>query len=473
MALAGTLLPQHTWAAARRPAQFNVRDFGAKGDGKSLDSIPIQKTIDACSQGGGGEVLVPAGRYHCGTILLKDGVQLRLEKEAFIIGSQNLDDYQNPDLFVDAVGQERGWCLIGIIDVTHVAIIGEGTIDGSGKAFEGRRPFLIRCIRSEDVRLEGVKLRDSAAWVTHLFQSKRVTITGIDIFSHANRNNDGIDVDSTSDVLIENCKIDTGDDAVCIKATSPLPTQNVMVRNCQLKSDWGAFKMGTESMGDFKDITVSDCEVHNTNGGAIKILSVDGARIERLKIQNITVTNSDMPIFFRLGERLNQYREPEARTTGHIKDVLISGIHCQTSATGRLDAPTAIVMLGEKTASTIHAIENVQIKDVTIELEGGSQVSEVEFGSIPERTRRNNYPEYIFFFEPEAPLVFPAYGIYARHLNQVTFEQVKITTRKPDQRPLVVLNNAHDITLDVETNPGNGPLIKTRDSTNIAQVDSA
>lgn len=446
---------------------LNVRDFGARGDGETVDSTFIQKAIDACSEQGGGEVRVPPGRYLCGTVLLKDGVTLRLQKGATLMGSKNLSDYQNPDFFVDAVGQERGWCLIGMIDVKNVAIVGEGTIDGRGGDFRGRRPFLVRVVRSENVHIEGVRLRNSAAWVCHLFQSKHITIRGVDIYSHANGNNDGIDIDSTTDVLIEDCVIDTGDDAVCIKATSPLPTENVLVRNCTLKSDWGAFKLGTESMGDFKNIRFIDSVIHDTNGGAIKILSMDGCRLENLTIDNITVTNSDMPIFIRLGERLNTYREPEARTPGYIKNVIISNLSIKTSAEGRLDAPTAIVMTGERTDETTHVIESVQIKNVNITLEGGGRLEDVS--EIVERTRKNNYPEYIFMFERGQSMAYPSYGIYARHVSGVQFENVVIETRQEDSRPFIFLENAHDVTVNARTNPGNGPFMETIDVSGIVQ----
>jgi polygalacturonase len=322
-------------------------------------------------------------------------------------------------------------------------------------------------VRAEDVTIKGVRLRNSAAWVCHLFQSNNVTIRSIDIHSHVNQNNDGIDIDSTTNVLIEDCVIDTGDDAVCIKATSPLPTENVLVRNCTLTSDWGAFKLGTESMGDFKNIRFIDSVIKDTKGGAIKILSMDGCRLENLTIDNITVTNSDMPIFMRLGERLNKYREDEARTPGHIKGVSISNIAVETSGEGRLLAPTAIVMTGERTDQTTHMIEDVAIRDVTITIEGGGRVEDVS--EVVERTRRNNYPEYIFMFDRGARRVYPSYGIYARHVKDIRFDNIRIETRQADSRPFIYLQNAHGIQLDATTNAGNGPFLQTENVTGLFQ----
>jgi hypothetical protein len=158
-----------------------------------------------------------------------------------------------------------------------------------------------------------------------------------------------------------------------------------------------------------------------------------------------------MPIFMRLGERLNAYREPKPRTTGHIKGVRISNIAVEAAKGGRLAAPTAIVMTGERTDQTTHLIEDVRFKNVKINIEGGGRIESV--GTVLERTRNNNYPEYPFFFAEDAPSAFPAYGIYARHVRGVTFENVEITTRQRDTRPLIFLENAHDIQQDGLTSP--------------------
>jgi hypothetical protein len=220
-------------------------------------------------------------------------------------------------------------------------------------------------------------------------------------------------------------------------------------------------------MGDFKNIRFVDSVIHDTRGGAMKILSMDGCRLENLMIDNITVTNSDMALFMRLGERLNKYRETEARTPGHIKGVSISNVTVETSHDGRLDAPTAIVMVGEKTASTTHVIEDVAIRNVSITLEGGGRSEQVS--EVVERTRRNNYPEYIFMFDPDDPRVYPAYGFYGRHIQNVRLENVVVTTRQEDERPLVSLENAHDVHLGLSTNLGNGPFLKTVGSSGIVQ----
>ncbi|MEM9929278.1 MAG: glycosyl hydrolase family 28 protein, partial [Bacteroidota bacterium] len=246
---------------------WNISDYGAIGDGETLNTVAIQATIDACATTGGGKVLLKEGTFLSGTIILKDGVNLHVAEGATLMASENFYDFQTIDPFIDATGQQRGMCLIGAVDAQNISITGAGLIDGRGEQFtydktrdylrqhnlpeikKGAfdRPFLIRLVRSRDINISEIHLRQAAAWTLHLFQCVDFTISGVDIFSHANANNDGIDIDSSSDGVINNCTINTGDDAVCFKTTSPVATQNVTVRDCQLSSEWGAVKIGTRS----------------------------------------------------------------------------------------------------------------------------------------------------------------------------------------------------------------------------------
>ncbi len=471
-----TLLMGCATAEVQVMKSYKVKEFGAVADGKTLSHTFIQKAIDKCHADGGGKVVISAGDYLCGTILLKDNVTLELKKGAQILGSTKMDDYQNPDFFVDAVGQKRGWCLIGIVDVKNASIIGEGTINGQGlrKYFKKPRPFLIRCVRSKNVKIDGVALRDSGAWVCHLYQSKNVTVRNVNIRSHVNSNNDGIDIDSTSNVLIENCDIATGDDAVCIKATSPVPTSDVEVRNCKLKSRCGAFKLGTESMGDFKNIYFHDNEIYDTGLGAMKILSMDGCNLENLRIENVKVTNSQMTLFMRLGKRLNKYREKESRSMGSMKNITIKNITHIGPKRSKLGNCTGIFITGEKTADETFYIEDVNISNFNVVLEGGGAPDKVS-PEIVERTRNNNYPELTFFSgvkdkknkSKKNPKALPSYGIYARHVKNFKFDNIQITTRKPDSRPLVFLEDAHNVEAVLKTNEGNGKTLEQKNSAKV------
>ena len=323
--------------------EYFVEQYGAKNDGLTVNTKFIQRAIDECSAQGGGRVVLRYGVYVTGTIQLKDNVTLDVRRGAILRGTIDPRDYYNVDPFTDATGQSRGECLVGAVDAKNIGICGSGIIDGKGEFFKVNltrkrlvdlgvdneilntkltvRPFLVRIVRCEGVKLNDVSMINPAAWTCHLYQSKKIKIDGIRIHAHVNVNNDGIDLDSCDGAEITNCDIDSGDDAMCFKTTSPIACQNVVVTKCRLKSGWGAIKFGTESMGDFRNIRVSDCYVYDTNGGGIKVLSVDGANIDNVYINKINMVDVDTPIFIRLGERLRTYRNVSKRPAGSINNL--------------------------------------------------------------------------------------------------------------------------------------------------------
>src|SRR5690349_15127812 len=163
---------------------ISIKDHGAIGDGTTLDSAAIQKAIDTAAAKGGGTVTVPAGKYLCGTIVLKDNITLHLEDGAEIIGTNDLSQYKNLDPFKDGLGAEVGTAFLVAVDAKNVTIEGKGTLNGNGKAvaaaksFKGEgwgfRPMLLRLVRCENVKLQDVTLRDSASWTTNFFECENV-----------------------------------------------------------------------------------------------------------------------------------------------------------------------------------------------------------------------------------------------------------------------------------------------------------
>ena len=313
----GLGLLQRLSNASAQPAArtTSIKDFNAKGDGASLDTVPIQQAIDKASRSGGGIVLFPPGSYVTGTILLRTGVTLHLAAGATILGSLNPADYRLLEPFTDGVGTARGYALIGCIDAHDIGIRGEGTIDGRGAALHAAggqapsaKPFLLLCLRSANVAFHGVTLLNSGAWTMHLLQCSDVTVTAVSIRSLGLPNNDGIDIDSSRNVRVERCTIDTGDDAICLKTTSNKPCTEITIADCTLSSRCAAFKIGTESAGDFSAIRVTDCHVLKADLGAIKILSVDGANIRDVLVERLRVDTADTPIFLRLGARGRTFR---------------------------------------------------------------------------------------------------------------------------------------------------------------------
>ncbi|MFI3248471.1 MAG: glycoside hydrolase family 28 protein [Rikenellaceae bacterium] len=467
LAFATTLITQPTFAAPAKLSrisvaqreklanEYYVEDYGAVADSKTVNTKMIQAAVDECHAAGGGIVTLRSGIYLSGTIQLKDNVTLQVRRGAVLRGTTDPMDYYNIDHFVDATGQSRGECLVGAIDAKNVGIIGNGLIDGEGEYFKvnlnrermkswGRsqedidkyssvRPFLVRIVNCDGVYLKEINLKSPGAWTCHLFESSNIKVEDISINAHVNQNNDGIDLDSCSDVLITGCDIDTGDDAMCIKSTSPKPCENVVIKNCRLKSHWGAIKMGTESMGDYRNITISDCEVYDTNGGGIKILSVDGSNIYNVKIHKINMVNVDLPIFIRLGERCRTYRDAAKREAGSIDELYISSVTAVTKslADSKIMPPSGIFVTGTPNAR----IGRVSLQYIDITLPGGGKADDARRVVAEDETR---YPEFSFFG------VLPAYGIYARHIEKLEVKGVKFHLTGDDVRPIYKYEDVDD-----------------------------
>jgi polygalacturonase len=421
---------------------LNVRDLGAVPDGKTLCTLAIQKAIDRCSQSGGGTVYLPPGNWLSGTIFLKNNVTLDLAAGSTLLGSADPKDYPENIVrirsYTDTYVRQS---LIAGENLQNVAIRGRGTIDGQGGTFRfrdngyRRRPYTIRLVGCRDVLVEDVHLRNSAMWMQHYLACDRVRIRGVQVFSHVNANNDGLDIDGCHDFLVSDCVIDSDDDAIVLKATSPRSNENVTITNCVLSSLCNALKMGTESTGGCKNLTVANCVIRKPRqsqrglaGIALEI--VDGGELDRVTISNITIDGYLSPIFLRLGNRARPYTKDATRPpVGTLRNVILSNI----VATDASKIGCAITGIPE------HRIENVTLSNIRCEFAGGG---------APEDARRkieekeDAYPECGMF----GPL--PAYGLYCRHVKGLRLLNVQLTPRQPDARPATVFDDAEDVLVD-------------------------
>ena len=431
-----------------------LTDHGAVPGAITVQTAALQAAIDACAAGGGGTVLVPAGTYLTGTLRLRDHVTLHLENGAVLKGSADLADY--PEIiggFTDAVGQKRNRCLIYAQGAVGVAITGQGTVDGSGADWAHDapgRPFLLRMIDCREVQVVGVTLRDSPGWVSHYLGCENLLIQGVTIRSHANSNNDGIDIDSCRRVRIAACDIDTGDDAICIKATRATPCENIVVTGCVLRSTWGALKLGTESAGDFRNIIISDCVISDTCGGGLKIISMDGARIENVQVNNVIMDNVSGPIFIRLGARLRRYHadQPE-RPIGCIRNVSLRNITGNVweegyALYGKLKRKAGIIVTGIPG----HSIDNLRLEGIRFTFPGGGTAEDAAHHVVPEQPAE--YPEFPSFHP------IPAWGFYLRHVKGLTLRDVDISLKAdaPDARPPIFTEDVAGLQLDGVTIAG-------------------
>jgi polygalacturonase len=430
---------------------ISITQYGAIGDGRTLNTTAIQQAMDACNKAGGGKLIFPAGRYLSGTIVLKDNVRIQLQKDAVLLGSTNVNDYQNMDPFADGLGIDVGWALLVAVDAKNIGIEGEGTIDGQGSKLKeqqiltdtrpesqrwGRRPFLLRIVRCNNVTVKDISLQYSAAWTSHYFQSRHVRIENVKIVSRGVAHNDGIDIDGCQDVRIKDCDINSGDDALCFKTTSSkMACSDIVVSGMRLRSGQGAIKMGTESMAPFENIRISDCYIYNTSNGGIKLLTVDGAHLRNIEISDITMVEVKTPILVRLGSRLSVFRKgkDEQQVTGTLENVVIRNIKAKAADSAQLKPPSGILITGVPG----HYITNLTLENIEIELAGGGTAENAR-QVVPEAV--DKYPEVKTF----GPLV-PAYGVWARHVKGLKLKNISFRLAGNELRPAIICEDGIDL----------------------------
>jgi len=413
---------------------YDVRTYGARGDGQRLCTEAIQQAIDACAGAGGGRVYLPPGTFLSGTLFLKSGVTLYLESGCTLLGSRNLDDYPvTVPEFRSYTDNYTERSLIYGAKLERVAIAGAGTIDGQGAVFKGPykvRPYMIRFVECRDVTVCGVTMQNSPMWVQHYLACDDVRISGITVRSHVNHNNDGIDIDSCHRVVITGCNVDSGDDAIVLKSTSDRVCKDVTVSGCVLRSTCNALKMGTESNGGFENIVLTGCAIHDTRLAGIALEIVDGGTMDRVVVSDITMDGVGAPIFIRLGNRARPFKAgTDAPGLGALRNVTISNIEA-----GGANA-TGCAISGIPGAM----IENVTLDNIRLSFAGGGRRRDAR-RLVPEQA--NKYPEYSMFGQ------LPAYGFYCRHIRGLHLSNVEVRTTTADERHAVVFEDVEDAVID-------------------------
>ena len=422
---------------------FNVKSYGAVGSGKSLETAALQRAIDACHTNAGGTVLVPPGLYATGTLRLRSHVTLHLERGAVLQGSLDLADYASDvQGAIEAPAFDR--CLLYAENARDVALEGAGEVDGRGsranfpERSQGRlaqRPMLLRFVNCEQVRLAGLAFRNSASWGLHFVQSRKLRFDGLVITSAHNNNNDGIDLDSCREVTIENCRITSGDDAICLKSTTEDRCTDVAVRNCELSSHTAGLKLGTSSRAGFANVSMTDTRFVDCPMGAIKLLLVDGGRMENIELTRLTMQNVGGPVFIRLGNRGRRYDrpteqvygakvEPEGRPVGTLRGIVIRGLKAEVRGPA-LDRQGIMI-----TGVPGHRIQDVLLEDIEIRFAGPPLATPVA-AVVAEDVAR--YPEQFFFG------TLPSWGLFARHVDGLVLRNVRIDRSGEDvRRPWVL-----------------------------------
>lgn len=432
---------------------YSVYAYGAKGDGQSNDTKSIQTAIDNAAANGGGIVLFPPGRYVSGSIILKDYIILRFESGSMLMGSLDLKDYP-ADLGVLKLGDPYVWKgpLIYAENARYIGIEGNGIIDGRGTREnfppiprENQRPGLIRFKDCKFVTVKDVTMRNSACWTFHLRNCEDVVVRDIRLNSNSNRNNDGIDVDGGKRISIIGCNINSEDDAIVLKSFVREKVSDVVISDCILSSTCSAIKIGTETVGDFENISISNCAVYGSRG--INLFSVDGSNINNVTISNVSLRDCKSVIQLRLGERLRPYQMPKddhLTHAGQLKNIMISNIQ----ATGVLDSQDFISGIPG------YKIENVDLSNIYISYYGNGTRKQA-LREIPEETKL--YPKIGMFGD------LPSYGFFVRHVNGIRLHNIHVDVLNPDLRPAIAFDDVSMIVMSgclFEGDTSGEPLIR-------------
>jgi hypothetical protein len=434
------------WLPLVAGAQYHdVRRYGARGDGKTKDTAAVEKAIAAAAEQGG-TVLFPPGTYLCGTIHLKSNVALEIAAGAVIAASPDEADFDRYETlpFQPVDDRETTYSHYALLlgdGVSDVTITGAGVIDGNRSKRGGPKPVAFK--NSQRITIRGVTVRNSPNYAISLLGCEHVLIEGVSV---VNSYADGIDPDCSRFVRIANCYIDSHDDAICPKASQalgqPRATEHLVVTNCILRTDCNAFKFGTESRGDFRNVTVSNCVILPRDRGirpisGISIESVDGSNVEGVTISNIVMRQVRAPLFIRLGNRGRGMNPP---VPGSVRGIMISNV-----------VATDATVTSSIAGIPGHRVRHVVLDNLDITMAGGGSFKGLD---VPEHEAK--YPEATMFGE------LPAWALYARHVEGLAIRNFRAGYGEATDRPAIIFDDVLDAELDgfrPERGSGQNPIV--------------
>lgn len=353
---------------------FNILDYGAMADGRADDAAAIQGAIDACASAGGGRVIVPTGHVVvAGHIELRSHVEFHVEHGACLVSATTLDAFPRRVFDQGDETEKRLW--IGCRDAVDVTLSGSGTIDGRCRAFaleenddivfrtHAWRPAMTCLENVRRLRIHDLTIRNSANWTLHFTGCRDVVVRNVKIYNDLKfPNADGIDPDHCRQVTIEDCHIVSADDCICLKNTAAFSqyglTEDIIITRCRLESASAAFKIGSESVDDFRRVRMTECAIERSNRG-LAIQLRDKGNVEDLEFRDITVgTRRFAPAWWGAGEPIYVTalpRQPD-RPAGAVRNVRFTDIRCR--------GENGIVIYGDPAGS----ISNITFGNVRLDI---------------------------------------------------------------------------------------------------------
>lgn len=423
---------------------FDVKSYGAKGDGSTNDTEAIQAAINACTSGG--SVVLTGGTFMSGQIKLKSNMTLWISEGATLKGIQDNSLYpaiakhsDNANIWKDNTSGGGGFELkeafVYAEGCTNLNIAGGGTINGNGDCSiwkgvdETLRPTLVYIGYSSNVKLANLDLIDSAMWTCPLVSNDGVIVDGINITATTYaQNKDGIDICDSHDVTITNSTVLSEDDAICPKSGSTKGVDNLNVKNVTINSSSAAgnfIKFGTMTYGSFTNSTFQDMTVNGTGIAGIAIESVDGADVSNITFKNIKMKKPSCPIFIINGAGVRDHRPAGASgKIGSINGVTFTNIECKGSS------KYGAIISGTIRDGVTYRVQNLTFSNVNLTNLSGGQTS------VPSEPAEysGQYPEPGMWNKQ----VMPAWGYYIRHANTVTFTSCTQTVASTDARQATV-----------------------------------
>lgn len=460
---------------------YNILDYGAVGDGKTLNTNAIQEAVNKCAEAGGGTVYIPAdGKFISGTVHLLDNVHILFENGAILLGSKEISDFEPVEEMACLEFQDRSHSFFhqslfyaencdnisfsgkGLIDMQSCWQIDEGwrqarqliapkcaALDYDYDAllnkydsvwYRGAKPIALK--ECNNVVISDLTIKNATDLAVYFAGCENVRVLGLYIESHI----DGISPDSCKNVVISDCIVNVGDDAIVLKSSYTLNRlkycENISITNCVISSRCNAIKFGTESITGFINITISNCTIYNTRFSGITLAAADGAVFDGISVNNISMRNVGNPFFIMI---LNRGQCPENRPIGKMRNITFSNItatgpyveweaipHCYQAFIKNnvieMPKPVPAIIVGQSDS----VIENVAFTNIQITMPGGGTQ---EDRKIVLENIRNGYPECMCFGEK-----LPIYGLFARNVNNLKLCNVEFYTYERDERDAILLD---------------------------------